>query len=873
VVASAGNSGPGEGTVGSPAAGRHVISVAATTHPGAANANWSADLLQASAFPAGQTGGVTPAKGLAAAPGTPRLKLYPMVGTPDPAADSVAQRYVLVNNPTVLYPAAVAGRIALIKDSGLASATFFDIAASATAAGAVGCILISTTTNPTAVKGTIPCAIISPEDGEVLVDAISPADDNAVDPPNGAVSELPVRLNPYLADVFSATTTAFSSRGPVQGLGQIKPDVTAPGINVVSATVRVGAATPDGGTMFDPTGYTLATGTSFSGPHVAGVAALLKQAHPDWTPDVIRTALINSATNMRTAAGAFAPFGASSESILDQGGGLVEVNRAVNIKALMGVAGDGISAPGILGSHSFGEWPVLNNRVVNTREVTVTLRDLTGQGGTYNLFTDANRGFDAPGVSATVSDSQVEVPAGGEVSFKARITVDGDAARDDAPRQLQWYVVAVVAGTRGAASAIRMPMYLKATPSLPSDAVSGSEAETFTGTVAAGDAGVQRDNGLYVAGGTTYVDVPVEVDAATLKLDATLTWEQTEAPGAGLALPDLDFLLFDPNGNELASSGNSTGPERVAADTTIPGTYVYRVYGWAAANTNFTVESTKLKGGAPPSVRPFAADLALGDERLDFDGSYTLAWQPQGPVEAYEIEESTDGVNFAPVRSVPGTQTSADFAGVADGRRGYRVRSITPGRVGKFVTLPSNVESITVARREAVDASGAISPVNKAVVFGAGATELSTALRNDSAAVYYPNARMEIVSIQSGGGAVRVTNADNGGDGVTGAAAFDYSQLVGPDLAPGEETAARAVRFSNPSMSLFTFTARVYAHVPAAGAAGDGQTGASETQTAAGSGGQGSATPGAGGTEGLLGGVRLLKFAVNPLTRSVSLVK
>ena len=79
--------------------------------------------------------------------------------------------------------------------------------------------------------------------------------------------------------------------------------MTAPGINILSATVRVGAATAGGGTMFDPTGYTLATGTSFSGPHVAGVAALLKQAHPDWTPDMIRTAMINTATNMRSAGG------------------------------------------------------------------------------------------------------------------------------------------------------------------------------------------------------------------------------------------------------------------------------------------------------------------------------------------------------------------------------------------------------------------------------------------------------------------------------------------------------------------------------------------------------------------------------------------
>ncbi|HYO92135.1 MAG TPA: S8 family serine peptidase, partial [Pyrinomonadaceae bacterium] len=208
VVASAGNSGPGEGTVGSPSAGRHVISVAATTHPGAANSNWSVDVLEASAVSQTQVGAVTPAKNLPKANGFDRLKLYPMAGTPDPAAGSIAQRYVLVNDLVgAPYPAAVSGRIALVKDSGLASATFFDICNKAAVAGAIGCILISTTTNPTAVKSIIPSAIVSPTDGEVLVDAISSTDDNNVDPANGAISELPIRLNPYLDDEFYGTTT------------------------------------------------------------------------------------------------------------------------------------------------------------------------------------------------------------------------------------------------------------------------------------------------------------------------------------------------------------------------------------------------------------------------------------------------------------------------------------------------------------------------------------------------------------------------------------------------------------------------------------------------------------------------------------------
>ena len=92
---------------------------------------------------------------------------------------------------------------------------------------------------------------------------------------------------------------------------------------------------------------------------------------------------------------------------------------------------------------------------------------------------------------------------------------------------------------------------------------------------------MQRDNGIYVAENATYVNVPFEVGVASLKIDATLSWDYTNVQEVGIGLPDLDFMLFDPNGNEIANSGNSSGPEHIAISTTIPGTYTYRVYGWA----------------------------------------------------------------------------------------------------------------------------------------------------------------------------------------------------------------------------------------------------------------------------------------------------
>ena len=865
VVASAGNSGPGEGTVGSPAAGRHVIAVGATTHPGAANSNWSVDLLAANAVPQGMVGAVTPATQLPAANGFDRIKLYPMAGTPDPPAASLAQRYVLVNDLVGQpYPANVRGRIALVKDPGLASATFFDISNNAMLAGAVGVILISETTNPTALRGTIPSAIISPADGEVLVDAMLAGDNNAVDPANGTISELPIRLNPFLTNTFVGETAGFSSRGPVQGLGQVKPDVTAPGVGVVAATARIGGATTGGGTMFDPTGYISANGTSFSGPQVAGAVAIVKQAHLNWTPDMIRAALINTATNLRTSTGS-PKADSNADAINDQGGGLIDIAAAVRARALMGVAGDGILNPAILASHSFGESPILNNRVVNTYQVMVTISDVSGQGGSYNLTTANNRHTDRAGVTTAVSPASVSVPAGGSVTFTASIQVDGNVVRDASPTQLQWYVVA---RRSGGGETLRMPMYLQATPTLPSDDISSSQTATYTGTVLAGDAGVQRDNGAYLAAGATYVDVPFEVGTSTLKLDATLSWDFTHLTDTpqSLGLPDLDFMLYDPNGNEIGNSGNGSGPEHIAVNTTIPGTYVYRVYGWASVNTNFEIRSTQLMGGAPPVVQAFAADFTSGSQRFDFDGTYTVNWQPQGSVQGYEVEESSDGVNWTVVGAVSGNTTNAVFSNVADGTRSYRVRSITSGRIGKYVTIPSNVESITVSRRLEVDATSSIAAVNRSIAFPSGATELVTALKNQSSTVFVPYIRFEILSVQSTGNTVKVANADNGGDGINSPALFDYSSLVGADFISGEESGNRTLRFHNPNTVLFTFTARVRAYVLQGGTvAGASETGSEGAAT-------GTSTGGSGGTGGTLGsGSRLLRFTVNPLTRLVSI--
>ncbi|MGD8781290.1 MAG: S8 family serine peptidase [Ignavibacteria bacterium] len=76
----------------------------------------------------------------------------------------------------------------------------------------------------------------------------------------------------------------FSSKGPVMGSYSVKPDVLAPGVNINSSVL---------GEEYDT--Y---SGTSMATPFVAGVAALLKSIHPDWTPQKIKSALMSTAVDL-----------------------------------------------------------------------------------------------------------------------------------------------------------------------------------------------------------------------------------------------------------------------------------------------------------------------------------------------------------------------------------------------------------------------------------------------------------------------------------------------------------------------------------------------------------------------------------------------
>ncbi|MER7688008.1 S8 family serine peptidase [Streptomyces sp. NPDC097610] len=105
---------------------------------------------------------------------------------------------------------------------------------------------------------------------------------------------------------------SFSSRGPRLGDSAVKPEITAPGVNIT-------AARASGTTMGTPVDdyYTTSSGTSMATPHVAGAAALVAQAHPDWTGQQIKADLASTAKTQPDA------------DVYQQGDGRVDAVRAV----------------------------------------------------------------------------------------------------------------------------------------------------------------------------------------------------------------------------------------------------------------------------------------------------------------------------------------------------------------------------------------------------------------------------------------------------------------------------------------------------------------------------------------------------------------
>ncbi|XP_062206742.1 subtilisin-like protease SBT5.6 [Phragmites australis] len=128
----------------------------------------------------------------------------------------------------------------------------------------------------------------------------------------------------------SPVMTQFSSRGPnVLEPSILKPDVTAPGLNILAAWSEVSSPTKlDGDNRVVK--YNIASGTSMSCPHVSATAVLLKTAHPDWSSAAIRSAIMTTATITNAEGGPIMNGDGSVAGPMDYGSGHIRPKHALD---------------------------------------------------------------------------------------------------------------------------------------------------------------------------------------------------------------------------------------------------------------------------------------------------------------------------------------------------------------------------------------------------------------------------------------------------------------------------------------------------------------------------------------------------------------
>lgn len=182
--------------------------------------------------------------------------------------------------------------------------------------------ITNTTSSDYYTRSLFPAAVIGDQDGKMILNYIKQ-------------SSNPKAILEFRKTVIGARTAPkvddYSSRGPYPSCPTIlKPDIFAPGSSILASWSPNSSVYEDqSGPLFS--NFNLDTGTSMSAPHVAGVAALIKSVHPDWSPAALRSALMTTANTLdNTHSPIKDAHGDLTASPLDIGAGHINPNKALD---------------------------------------------------------------------------------------------------------------------------------------------------------------------------------------------------------------------------------------------------------------------------------------------------------------------------------------------------------------------------------------------------------------------------------------------------------------------------------------------------------------------------------------------------------------
>lgn len=427
---------------------------------------------------------------------------------------------------------------------------------------------------------------------------------------DGALAATVKDISPAISDTISS----FTSRGPHGSIGVVKPDVSAPGDTIASAGVGTG------------NNVLVISGTSMAAPVTAGVAALVKSTHPDWTPAQVKAAVMNTAGH-----DLFAGENKTGRKYAPArvGAGRINAEQAVKTSVLAYTSG-----PNAPVSASFGVVPAVigGGTVVKTKRVVVSN---TGNAAVRVALSYQSINS-SPGVSYSVFPRSLRVGAKKSatvtVTMKARPkrlrhTIDKtmDVNQLDIPRQFVSDSSGRLLVKPTGKPALRVPVYGAAKP------VSTTTAKVSKGAIKLTGKGIDQGTGP-----SAYVSL-----ASVMQLGATSGVLPPCAPGqtgqcadtASERAGDMKYVGAGSSGDWLWFGVATRGQWATIGNTVIPyvdydvdgdGEPDFETYVQNAAATDLLVAFTiDLRTGETVDIEP--VNFNYGDVNTNvFDSDVLL---------------------------------------------------------------------------------------------------------------------------------------------------------------------------------------------------------------------------------------------------------